>query len=123
MYLFLANTVLVLHFAFILFVIFGGVLILYRKWAILLHLPAVFWGVWIEYSGRICPLTPIENHFRILSGQNGYDTGFIHYYLMWLIYPDGLTREIQICLGTGVLVLNIILYSWIYFRLIKRINP
>ncbi|WP_304511513.1 DUF2784 domain-containing protein [Desulfobacula sp.] len=107
----MANCTLMLHFAFILFVVFGGLLIFYRKWMSWLHIPAVFWAVLIEFAGWICPLTPLENHFRTLAGQSWYDHGFIHHYLLKIIYPDGLTRQVQIFLGLGVLTFNLLVYA------------
>lgn len=117
--LILANTILGIHAAFICFVVLGGFLVYYRKWVVWLHLPAVAWGAWVEITGRICPLTPLENHFRLLAGQAGYNTGFIHHYLMRFIYPEGLTREGQILLGVGALVLNLSIYGWIVRHSLK----
>ncbi len=104
-----------IHFSFIIFVVFGGLLIFYRKWVSWLHIPAVIWAVLIEFSGRICPLTPLENLLRTLAGQNMYDHGFVHYYLLKIIYPDGLTRQTQIFLGLGVLIFNLFVYA-VYFK-------
>ncbi len=110
-HLFFANVILMIHFSFIIFVVFGGLLIFYKKWMSWLHIPAVLWAALIEFSGRICPLPPLENHLRTLSGQNGYDYGFIHHYLLKIIYPDGLTRQAQIFLGFGVLIFNLFVYA------------
>ena len=110
-HLILANSILVVHLMFILFVVFGGLLVFYKKWVPWLHIPAVCWAVLIEFFGWICPLTPLENHFRVLAGQNGYSQGFIQHYLVKVIYPDGLTQQIQIFLGLGVLVLNLLFYA------------
>ena len=109
--LILANSILMVHFAFILFVVFGGLLVFYKKWMPLLHIPAIFWAVLIGFFGWVCPLTPMENHFRVLAGQSGYNQGFIQHYLLKVIYPDGLTRQVQVLLGLGVLILNLLVYA------------
>ena len=114
-YLFLANYILTLHLLFIVFVVFGGLLVFYLRWMVWLHIPAFLWGALIEFSGWICPLTPLENHFRRLAGQGGYDSGFIQNYLLKIIYPDGLTPQIQIFLGFGVLIINLFVYG-IYIK-------
>ena len=110
-YLFIANGILAVHLGFILFAVFGGLLVFYIKWMPWMHIPAAFWGALIEFSGWICPLTPLENHFRGLAGQAGYDNGLIHHYLLKIIYPDGLTRQVQIFLGLGVLIFNLLVYA------------
>ena len=110
-HLILANIILMVHFAFILFVVFGGLLVFYKKWMPLLHIPAIFWAVLIEFFGWACPLTPMENHFRVLAGQSGYNQGFIQHYLLKVIYPDGLTQQVQVLLGLGVLILNLLVYA------------
>ncbi len=106
----LADGVMVVHFAFILFLVFGGLLALRRPGWAGVHLPAVIWAVLLEFNGWICPLTPLENRFREMAGQGGYDGGFLETYLTPLIYPEGLTRSVQIFLGTAVLVWNLIVY-------------
>ncbi len=112
----LADAVLVLHLAFILFVVFGAVLVRRNPCLLWLHLSALAWGVFIELSGGICPLTPLENRLRALAGEGSYAGGFIEYYLASLIYPDGLTREVQIALGVGVLVVNLLAYTLLWRR-------
>ncbi len=114
-YLFLANSILTIHLLFIVFVVFGGLLVFYLRWIVWLHIPAFLWGALIEFSGWICPLTPLENHFRRLAGQGGYDSGFIHNYLLKIIYPGGLTPQIQIFLGFVVLIVNLFVYG-IYIK-------
>ncbi len=116
LYRILADLVVLLHLMFILFVIAGGFLALRRGRLVLLHLPAVLWGVYIEFSGKICPLTPLENHFSRLAGRQGYSAGFIDHYLLPIIYPAGLTGEIQIFLGFFVLAVNL----GVYFFLLRR---
>ncbi len=115
-YRILADLVVLMHLFFIFFVIAGGFLALRRGYIVLLHLPAVFWGVYIEFSGNICPLTPLENNLRQLAGREGYSTGFVEHYLMPIIYPAGLTGEIQIFLGLVVLTINLIVYIFLFRR-------
>jgi len=111
---FFADSVVIVHFLFILFVLCCGILTFrQRHWA-WLHLPAVAWGVYVELSGRICPLTPLENLLRYDVPQSGYQEGFINHYLVPLIYPEGLTREIQIFLGLFLLAVNILIYAALF---------
>jgi Protein of Unknown function (DUF2784) len=114
-----ADLIVVIHFAFIVFVIFGGFLVL--KWGkvSILHIPCVLWGVLIEFRGWICPLTPLEHHFREAAGGAGYSGGFINNYLMPIIYPEGLTQGMQIALGVIVLAVNLLVYGVV---LVKRAN-
>ncbi|MGH8197500.1 MAG: DUF2784 domain-containing protein [Steroidobacteraceae bacterium] len=115
-YRFLADAVLVLHLAFILFVVLGGLVVLRAPRLAWLHLPAVAWGVLLEVFGWICPLTPLENRLRALGGEGGYAGGFIEHYLTALIYPAGLTRSMQVALGVIVIAINLV----IYIRLLTR---
>jgi hypothetical protein len=108
---FLANAVLVAHFIFVLFVVLGGLLVLRWPKAAFLHLPAAVWGVAIEYTGGICPLTPLENALRARAGERGYEGDFVARYLLPVLYPDGLTREAQIVLGSLALLFNVVVYS------------
>ncbi len=108
----LADGVLVLHLGFILFLVLGGALLPRWPWLPWLHLPAVAWGAYIELSGAICPLTPLENELRWAAGGSTYAVGFLEHYLTALIYPTGLTRDIQIGLGLLVVALN----AWFYSR-------
>ena len=112
----LADAVLVLHLAFILFVVLGGFLVL--RWPRLawLHLPIAGWGAWIEFAGKICPLTPLENWLRAQGGEQGYAGGFIENYLTALIYPEGLTRGVQLLLGALVLAINAFVYLVLWQR-------
>ncbi|MFN2365277.1 MAG: DUF2784 domain-containing protein [Desulfurivibrionaceae bacterium] len=106
-----ANLVFVLHFAFVCFVVLGGFLVLRRPRLAWFHLPAVFWGAAVEYLGWFCPLTPLENYLRRAAGQEGYPGGFIEHYLPPLLYPAALTREVQVVLGTLVVVINLVIYG------------
>lgn len=115
-----SDLVVVLHLLFILFVTAGGLLVLRWPRLALLHLPAVVWGAVIEFTGSICPLTPLENHFSRLAGRQGYGGGFIEHYLLPIIYPDGLTREIQIGLGLLVVAVNAGAYLLLIRRSLRR---
>jgi len=112
----LADGVLVFHLAFIVFVMLGGLLVLRWKWLAWLHVPAVLWGIYIELSGRICPLTPLENSLRQAAGEAGYTGGFIEHYITAVIYPDGLSRGIQMVLASTVFLVN----GLVYWRLLAR---
>jgi hypothetical protein len=115
----LADLVLLLHAAFIVFVLLGGLLVWRWHWLAWLHIPAVIWGILIEVQGWLCPLTPLENRLRQAAGNEGYQTGFIDHYLAPLIYPTGLTPAIQLLLAGGVLLVNAVIYSllwWVWRR-------
>lgn len=111
-----ADGLLLLHLAFIFFVMAGGFLAIWKPWIIWLHLPAAVWGMLIELIGWTCPLTPLENHFRKLSGEGGYQGGFIDHYLFPLIYPESLTIKTQYVLGSLVLIVNTLIYFWLWRR-------
>jgi hypothetical protein len=110
----LADGVVLIHGAFVLFAVLGGLLVLKRRRWVWLHLPAVLWAGFIELSGGICPLTPLENRLRDMGGEGGYGGDFIGRYLLPLLYPENLTREVQISLGIAVLLLNIAIYFRIW---------
>ncbi len=116
----LADAVLVLHLGFVLFVVFGGWLVAWRWKLAWVHLPAVAWGAFVEFSGRICPLTPLENSLRVSGGEAGYTGGFIEHYLTALIYPEDLTRNIQFLLGGFAIAINLAAYSLILYRRRQR---
>ena len=111
-----ADGVLLLHLAFILFALLGGALAARWRWMPLLHLPTAAWAFFVELTGRICPLTPIENDLRIRAGQSGYTQSFVEHYLLDLIYPAGLTPELQFALAGTVIVVNIAIYAWLAWR-------
>ena len=111
-----ADAVLLLHLAFIVFAVFGGLLALKWRWMPLLHLPAVAWAVYVELTGGLCPLTSVENSLRLSAGQSGYAESFVEHYLLALIYPSSLTREIQWILAASVAGINLAVYSWLAFR-------
>jgi hypothetical protein len=112
----LADLVAVSHFGFIVFVILGGLLVLRWRRVMWVHLPAALWGAAIEFWGWYCPLTPLENHLRRAGGSAGYSGGFIEEYLLPIIYPGQLTREIQIVLGIVVVLLNVVIYAVVSTR-------
>jgi hypothetical protein len=105
-----ADAILIAHFAFVLFVVFGALLLL--RWPRLawLHIPAVVWAAFVEFSATVCPLTPIEVLLRREAGEAGYTGGFIDHYVVSLLYPDGLTRETQTVLGAMVVAINVAIY-------------
>jgi hypothetical protein len=107
----LADLVVIAHSIFIVFVALGGLLVLYRSWISLVHLPAVAWAVFVEVSGAFCPLTPLENDLRRLSGSAGYSGGFAEHYLLPLIYPANLGRETQLLLAALVFLVNLAVYG------------
>jgi uncharacterized protein DUF2784 len=111
----LADLIVVIHLLFIVFVALGGLLALRWRWVPWLHLPAAAWGGFVELTGRICPLTPLENQLRRAAGSAGYDGDFIEHYLLPVIYPAGLTREIQFGLAALLVVLNAVIYT-IFWR-------
>jgi hypothetical protein len=105
-----------------LFVVFGGLLVLRRRRIAWLHVPAFVWGAAIEFGGWICPLTPLENRLREMSGAGGYAGGFVERYLVPVLYPGALTREIQIALGIAVLLINLFIYGFLLRRRKSRID-
>jgi hypothetical protein len=107
----LADLVLVVHFAFVLFVILGGVLALRWPRVAWIHLPIALYGAAVEFAGFVCPLTPLEVGLRQRGGQAGYAGGFIDHYITAAIYPTGLTRHVQFILGAALVVLNVVVYS------------
>lgn len=115
-----ADATLLLHLAFILFALLGAAMTVRWRWAPLVHLPVAAWAFFVELTGRNCPLTSLENHLRIKAGLSGYEESFIEHYLLAIIYPAGLTREIQFALAGVVIVVNIAIYAWLFLR--KRVT-
>jgi hypothetical protein len=111
-----ADLVVLLHLAFILFATLGGLLALRWRWIPWVHLPAVAWGAFIEISGGICPLTPMENALRAAAGEATYGGDFVERYLVPLIYPERLTDTVQIAIGVGLVVLNLAIYAAVWLR-------
>jgi hypothetical protein len=112
----LADLVLVGHLGFIAFAVFGALLALRWGWAPMVHLPALAWAAYIELSGSVCPLTPLENSLRHAAGESGYSSSFIEHYLVPLVYPPGLTLGVQLWLAAGLLLLNGLFYTYILVR-------
>ena len=112
----LADAVVLLHLAFVAFAVAGGLLVLRWRGVALLHLPALAWAAWVEFSGRICPLTPLENALRAAAGEAGYQGGFVEHYLLPLLYPADLTRELQWTLGSGLVVFNLAVYAAVVWQ-------
>lgn len=112
----LADLILLLHFAFVLFVIFGGLLAWYRWRFALLHVPMVLWSASVNIVPWPCPLTPLENHYRLLAGQAGYQGGFVQHYIAPLIYPEGLTHDLGLAVGLAALIWNTLVYGVLWWR-------
>jgi hypothetical protein len=112
----LATSVVILHVLFVLFVIFGGALALRWPKVAYVHLPAIAWAIYVEWSGAICPLTPVENSLRAAAGLEGYSGDFVAAYVFPVLYPDGLTRVAQLVIGTAVLAIN----GCIYMALLRQ---
>jgi hypothetical protein len=120
-YRILADLVVGLHAAFVVFVVVGGLLALRWPRVALVHLPAAVWGALIEFQGWICPLTPLEKSLRAAAGLAGYEGGFIEHYLLPVLYPSGLTRGVQLVLGTAVVAINLGVYGYLWLR--RRSGP
>ena len=116
----LADAVVVLHLLFIAFALAGGALVLWRPRFAWLHLPAAAWAAYVEFSGTICPLTPLENTLRRRAGAAGYDGGFIEHYVIPVIYPAGLTPQVQLALGVAVVAINAAFYFAAWWRHRRR---
>jgi len=112
----LADLLVALHLIFIVFVLFGGLLALWRREWTLVHVPAALWGAYTEFTSTVCPLTPWENVLRQRAGEGGYSSGFIEHYLLPLIYPVGLTPQVQYWLGAIVVMLNVVVYAAVWRR-------
>ena len=112
----LADVTVVLHLAFVLFVVFGGLLVMWRRAFAWLQVPAALWGAFVEFAGWICPLTPLENWLRARGGMEVYRSSFVERYIVPTLYPEALTREVQWLLGGFVLVINATIYGAVYVR-------
>jgi len=115
-----ADATLLLHLAFIAFALFGALLAIRWRWIPLLQLPAAAWGVYVEVFGRLCVLTDLENHFRVLAGQGGYSESFVERYLLPIIYPTVLTRSVQSVLAGVVLAVNLATYGFLLWRRVRH---
>jgi len=116
MYEFLATFTLIIHFLFIVYVILGGLLFFIKHWTIYFHIPAFLYGVYVEFTQSICPLTYLENFFLSKAKVAMYSTSFIQNYLIPIIYPVNLTKELQIILGISLIVINVIIYGIIFAK-------
>ncbi|VXC24709.1 conserved membrane hypothetical protein [Pseudomonas sp. 8BK] len=115
-----ADAVVVVHLLFILFVVLGGLLVWRWREVVWLHVPAALWGVLVELMRWPCPLTPLEHSLRAAAGQAGYSGGFVEHYLLPIIYPAGLTPQIQIGLGLFVLLFNGLIYGVLFWQRWRR---
>ena len=120
MYELAANLTLIIHFAFILFVIFGALLFFITTKIIFIHIPAFIWGSYIELTHSICPLTYLENWFLHKANLTTYSESFIQNYLVPIVYPMNLTKDLQLYLGITLIVINIVFYVFIYNKLKKN---
>lgn len=120
----LADLVLVAHFAFVLFVVFGGLLVWRWHRIAWIHVPVAVYGAVVEFLGFVCPLTPLEVSLRQRGGEAGYEGGFIEHYITAAIYPSGLTRQVQLILGALVVALNVVVYAvwWIRHSKLRERN-
>lgn len=116
----LADLVVIIHGVFVLIAVLGGLLVFRWRWWAWFHVPAFLWAGFIELTGGICPLTPLENRLRTLGGEAAYQGDFIDRYLIPLLYPSNLTREIQITLGIFVILFNMGVYALYWYRLQQK---
>lgn len=117
-----ADLLVVIHLGFIFFVVLGGLLVFKWRAVMYLHLPAVLWGVLLELFGWLCPLTPWEKQLRLLAGEEGYNVSFVEHYLLPIVYPPELGRELQILLGLFVVVVNLVIYGLLIIRHQRKPN-
>ncbi len=120
LYQFLATGLVILHLGFVVFAVAGGVLCLKWQKIVWIHLPAVIWAITIEITGKVCPLTPLENYFRLKIGGSTYSDDFISHYLIPILYPEALTRTIQFLLGLSVFLINITIYGLLIHNTISK---
>jgi Protein of Unknown function (DUF2784) len=113
LYQLLADLIVLVHVAFVVFAVLGGLLAARWRRLVWIHLPAVIWAALVEVLGWVCPLTPLENWLRRKGGQAGYPSDFIAHYVLPILYPEGLNREVQIALGAFVILINLTIYIWI----------
>lgn len=120
LYRFLADSVVVVHMIFVIYAIFGGLLVLRWKYTICLHVPALLWGAVVEVKGWICPLTPLENRLRSEAGESGYSGGFVENYILPVLYPENLSRPDQVMLALFLVTVNVIIYVYVGRTFKKR---
>jgi hypothetical protein len=116
LYRILADFVVMFHLVFVVFALFGGLLVIKWKWAAWVHLPAVAWAALIEFTGMICPLTPLENLLRNKGGATVYKTGFVEHYIIPLLYPESLNTDMQTALGAIVISINVLIYTYAFWK-------
>ncbi len=112
----LADLILVTHFAFAVFTVLGGLLVLRRRALLWAHLASLLWGVVIQWADWTCPLTPLESRLREAGGEAGYTGGFVEHYVSMILYPEGLTVELRYLLGAALIAVNLMVYGYIYSR-------
>ena len=112
----LADFILLFHFAFIIFAIFGGLIVLYKRWMLWIHVPAILWSSAVNLADWVCPLTPLENLLYSMAGQAGYKGGFIEHYITPLVYPNSMPRELELVAGISILVWNVFVYTFVAYR-------
>ena len=115
-----ADAVVLLHLGYVIFIVAGGLLVFRWRWIALLHLPAVAWGVLLEFFGWMCPLTPLELGLRAAGGQAGYSGGFVEHYIEPVLYSVEPDMTVQISIGSFVILINLALYGLLLWRLKKR---
>ena len=116
----LANLVLGFHFAFVVFSVLSGFLVLWKRWIAWLHVPSVVWSAFVNLFSQVCPLTPLENKFRYLAGQAGYEGGFIEHYIAPLVYPGVMPERWGLIAGFSVLVWNVLVYALLVVSMRRR---
>ncbi len=115
-----ADAILVAHLGFVLFGLLGGLLVLWKRGILLLQLPTAAWAIFVELTGRGCPLTAWEQQLRLRAGEAGYSEGFVEHYLLPLLYPDWLTLPVQFVLAAVVVLCNLAIYAWVIWRWRQR---
>jgi hypothetical protein len=116
----LADSLVLFHFLFVAFAVLGVLLVLRWRKLVWLHVPCALWAIYVEFSGRLCPLTEYENSLRKQAGEAGYSGGFIEHYILPVLYPDGLTRDVQLWLGVIVLTVNVVGYAVFVWRGMRK---
>jgi len=119
-YRILADCVVIVHLLFIVFALLGGLLVIWRSYLVFVHFPAAIWVFVISFKGWICPLTPLENQLRHAAGTEGYTGGFVEHYIIPIIYPAALNFNLQIVFGIVAVVINLGIYSFVYYKLKTR---
>ena len=116
----LADATVVLHLGFVLFVVLGGLIVARWRRVAWVHLPAAAWAAWVEFADWVCPLTPLENWLREQGGRTPYSSSFIEHYLLPILYPESLSRELQWVLGGAGLVINAVVYIVVFRHGVRR---